>query len=136
MDNLTSIIETLQTISNPASAHRLSPYLRPDVTYQTPTHQSSTPDGVRDILAYIFVGGQGGRIRVIDHAAGQDGLTHYLRWDRLVNMDNGSNVVYSGMTEMMLDPKGKVASLIDYYDPSDAPAAEQPRSLLSRILNR
>lgn len=129
------IIQTLQSINGPASAHRLTQYLRPDVTYQTPTHQSQTPDGVRDVIAYIFAAGTGGRIRITDAAVGLDGLTYYLRWDRQISLPSGKNTAYSGITEMMFAPDGLIASLIDYYDPSDAPTP-QSKSLLSRILNR
>lgn len=129
------IIKTIESINGEASAHRLNGYLRPDVTYQTPTHQSAKPEGVRDIIAFIFASGTGGRIRITDHAAGQDGLTHYLRWDRLINGENDQKTVYSGITELMFATDGKIASLIDYYDPADAPAP--PRgSLLSRIMGR
>lgn len=143
MVDIIPFIETLNNITGAASSHRLASYVTPDIRFASPTYETSGKDGLRFAIGNIFAASdpkQGGRIRITDWAKGQDYVSYYLRWDRLIYLEGGKRAAYSGVTHIMFAPDnsktaGLIASITDYYDPSDAPAGPK-LSLFARLFAR
>jgi len=116
-------------------AHRLTPFVARDVAFKDPRLSASGPDALTDALSSLFDGTQGITFRITDRAWGQDGFTVYLRWDRLLKLPDDRKCAYSGISEIMIGTHGKIASIIDHWDPADHQVSK-PASLLGRLLNR
>ena len=129
------VVRALETMKSAQQAHRLYQFVSPDVTYNSPLMHTRGRDGLSEAMRAIFDGANDGIIRVTDRAWGQDERTVYLRWDRLLNLPDGSRHVYSGVSEIMVGLDGKIASIIDHWDGANRPQMKQV-GLLRRLLKR
>lgn len=112
IDNYVRWLETL----GPQGVHRIEPFVSKDVRCRNPKTEGMGVPAVSAIFASVFEGGATVKTKVLDRMPGSDGHTFYLRWDRLVTSSDGKFSSLSGVTELMIDTKDKIASIIDYWD--------------------
>lgn len=118
----------------PQAAHRISQFVSKDVRVRNPQSEGAGRDAAAAIYAGYFGGTEKLTIRVTDRASGQDGHTAYLRWDRLARYADGTSRGYSGISEVMLDTEGRIASIIEHWDSVQEP--EAPRGFFARLFKR
>lgn len=124
-------VHWLETLSAQGT-HRISQFVGNDVRCRNPESETSGIQGADEWFKQILTGRQV-TTKILDRAAGQDGHTFYLRWDRLSVWPNGVRETLSGMSEIMVGLDGKIVSIIDYWD--SVPLGQQP-SVFARLFKR
>jgi len=129
------VVLALQAMTTAQTVHRLSAWVGRDVTFSDPRLFTRGAHELTEAYKSLFDGIDGMIMRVTDRAWGQDNHTVYLRWDRLLKLPGGKTKSYTGMTEIMISPDGKIAAIVDHWDGADHDVPK-PRSLLGRIFKR
>lgn len=124
-------VRWLETLTA-SGAGRASILLAKDVRHRTPESEGAGPAAVAAIFVAMFNGTAGVKTKVTDRAAGQDGHTVYLRWDRIITFPNGKFSTMSGVSEVMVNTEGKISSIIDHWDT----APEARRGFFARLFKR
>lgn len=114
--------------------HRISQFVARDARLRTPEVEGAGPQAMAQIYASWFEDAQKVTLRVTDHAAGADGHTHYLRWDRVIVGARGDKQILSGVSEITLGLTGKITSIIEHWD--SAPEPLKKRGYWARLFNR
>lgn len=89
----------------------------PMLRFTGPLHQVQGTEAAQAVVAGLLRDLDRARIRITDHAWGRDGQTAYLRWT-LVFFPGGGKAQWTvqGVSELMFNAEGRVASHIDHWD--------------------
>lgn len=110
-------IDWLQTLK-PGAAHRIKAFAARDVAYRNPFHNIHGVDETAAVFDNMMAGMNELKYRVFDHGVSTEGRSVYLRWDMAFFMHGeAERQVVSGMTELMLDHNGRIAAIVDFWDP-------------------
>jgi len=126
-------VKWLHSLSGLAT-HRVSQFVSRDARMRTPDAEAEGTAAIAAIYKGLFDDTASVVIRVNDRAAGADGHTVYLRWDRLITGNDGRKQVLSGITELMIGTDEKITSIIEHWDRVPEPMVK--RSFWAQLFNR
>jgi steroid Delta-isomerase len=109
-------ISFFQTLT-PRSLPLIVQHVSEDVVFRDPFHDVRGIEQMKKIFNHMFETCDHPRFTVIDHAYGKDGMTVYLKWRFTAGTKIGA-LDFIGVSEVTFDPKGKVASHVDFWDSS------------------
>lgn len=116
------------------SVRLLDKLAAPGMHYADSLYDVRGSDEIAGIFKKRLEAVQSPKIRIKDHAWGQDGQTVYLRWTFSCRRE-GVEDIRQGVSEIMFSKDGLVLAHMDYPD-MFAPVAPPSRSLLGRIFPR
>ena len=104
----------------------------PSMRYESPLGTAASLDGVEAMLEKLFARVDQAKFRVTDTAWGGDGYTFYMRWmATFVLRGKRRQWTVRGLSEVMLNPHGKIVHQIDQWDTGEQILARLP--LVSRF---
>lgn len=118
----------------PESVKRLASFMAKDIRYHTPVMEASGPENVAHVFEQTYIVAPSYtenpqlKFRVLQRFQNDEMRTVFLRWDCVRTHGN-----ISGATEMMIDMKGKVIAMTDYWD--RVPVVKEA-GLLKRIFRK
>lgn len=110
-------IDWLQTLK-PGAAHRIKAIAARDIAYRNPFHNIHGVEETVAVYDTMMASLKDLKYRVIDHGVSPEGRATYLRWDAAFYLPGEEErQVISGMSELMLDHNGRIAAIVDFWDP-------------------
>lgn len=104
---------------SPRSLKLLEKHVSTHVHFQDPFNSVMGVQDMQHVLAHMFTQLHQPKFKVHDAAQGRQENVFYLKWTfSFVLPKTGEKDRFEGVSEVIFDPKGKVSSHIDYWDPT------------------
>ena len=107
-----------ETLSS-RSLRLLPKHVSPGVRFKDPFNDVIGSDQMERVLAHMFTQLHSPKFKVHDVSWGRDEHTAYLKWTfSYILPKSGQKDSFEGMSEITFHPSGKIASHIDFWDPT------------------
>lgn len=121
------------------SVRLLDKHVSHDVAFKDPFNDVIGAPEMERVLAHMFTQVENPKFKVHDAAQGRQENMFYLKWTfTYVLPKSGIKDSFEGVSEVMFKPDGKVASHVDYWDPTHPVYMRIPviKWLLGKVLRK